>query len=244
MRRILLKIRYDGSNYHGWQVQKNAVSVQQTLQDAIESVFSARLDIHGCSRTDSGVHANEYYCHFDTDKDIACNNITRALNTYLPHDIAVLSAEEVSSDFHARYNAKGKEYIYKFYNSPIRDPFLAKYALQIFKPMDVDRMNRVAQKFIGTYDFSGFCSIKSDVEDTVREITNAFVKKDGDLIIFSIEGNGFLYNMVRIIAGTIVFVENGNIKEEDIEEIILSKDRKRAGKTLPPHGLYLNKVIY
>lgn len=244
MRRILLKIRYDGTCYHGWQVQKNAISVQETMQDAIERIFSARLDIHGCSRTDSGVHANEYYCHFDTDNDIACSNIVRAMNTYLPNDISVVSAENVPPDFHARYSAKSKEYIYKFHNSPIRDPFLCKYALQVFKPLDVERMNRVAKNFMGTHDFKGFCNIKSDVEDTFRKIYLADAVQQGDVVTFRICGNGFLYNMVRIIVGTILFVETGNINENDIPDIIASKDRNRAGKTLPPYGLYLNKIIY
>jgi tRNA pseudouridine38-40 synthase len=247
MRRILLKIAYDGTNYHGWQVQKNASSVQETLQDAMEKIFASRPDLHGCSRTDSGVHANEYYCHFDVDNNIPCNQLVRALNTYLPSDISVSSAEDKDINFHARYSAKSKEYLYKIYNCQIPNPFYDRYCLQVAKSLDVDRMNRVAQNFTGTHDFKGFCSIKTTAEDTIRTIYDCKVEKsdnDKDIIEVKISGDGFLYNMVRIIVGTLLFVEFGNIDEKDIPDIIKSGDRKRAGKTISPKGLYLNKVEY
>lgn len=242
--RKLLTIKYDGTNYHGWQVQSNAITVQEVLQNAFEKMFGERYPVSGCSRTDSGVHANMFCCHFDTEKSIGNYNIAIGLNTYLPSDIAVINCADVDSEFHARYSCKGKEYIYKIYNSKIRDPFLTAFSYQYYKPLNIELMNRAAKHFLGKHDFGGFCSIKSDVEDTVREIKSIDIKKDGELVTFSVTGDGFLYNMVRIIVGTLIFVSEGKISPDDIEDIILSKDRNRAGKTVPPHGLYLNRIFY
>lgn len=244
MRRLLLTIQYDGSSYHGWQVQKNAITIQEVLQDAIEKVFNHRLDVIGCSRTDSGVHANDYKVSFDTDMDIAPENVVMALNGYLPKDVAVVDCCEVDMDFHPRYNVKTKQYVYKLYNGRIRNPFLADYALYYRRDIDVDYLNKEAQAFVGTFDYSGFCSVDSDVEDTVRTVESFSVTRDGDMVYFTVEANGFLYNMVRIMVGTLLFVSEGKIKEGELKSVILSKDRKKAGKTAPPQGLYLNKVKY
>lgn len=244
MRNLLITICYDGSAFHGWQVQKNALAVQQVLQDAIEAVFGERLDVKGCSRTDSGVHANMYCCNFFTDMSISCEGVVMALNTKLPKQIAVLSCREVEQDFHARYNCKSKQYVYKLYNAKIRNPFYADYAYHYRWHIDEDYLNTEAQAFVGTHDFSGFCSSKSDVEDTVRTISSISVKRDGDMVVFTVEADGFLYNMVRIIVGTLIFVNEGKIAQGELAEVIESKCRKRAGKTAPPNGLYLNKVVY
>lgn len=244
MRNLLITICYDGSAFHGWQVQKNALAVQQVLQDAIEAVFGERLDVKGCSRTDSGVHANMYCCNFFTDMSISCEGVVMALNTKLPKQIAVLSCREVEQDFHARYNCKSKQYVYKLYNAKIRNPFYADYAYHYRWHIDEDYLNTEAQAFVGTHDFSGFCSSKSDVEDTVRTISSISVKRDGDMVLFTVEADGFLYNMVRIIVGTLIFVNEGKIAQGELAEVIESKCRKRAGKTAPPNGLYLNKVVY
>lgn len=244
MRRLLLTIQYDGSAYHGWQVQKNAVSVQQVLQDSIEKVFSKRLDVKGCSRTDSGVHANMYCVSIDTDMAISDESVVLALNTYLPIDIAVVSCTQVDDDFHPRYNCKSKQYVYKLYNGKIRNPFLTKYAYHYRYPLDADYLNQQAKAFIGKHDFCGFCSIKSDVEDTVRNVYAFDVWRDGDMVYFKVEADGFLYNMVRIMVGTLLFVNEGKIKKDELSSVIASKDRKRAGKTAPPQGLYLDKVNY
>ncbi len=244
MRNLFLTISYDGSNYHGWQIQKNAITVQEVFQNAVQKVFCEKLDIKGCSRTDSGVHANMYCLSLKTDMNISNESVVRALNTYLPKDIAVNSCEEVDDDFHARYSVKSKEYIYKLYNGKIRNPFLEKYAFQYRYPIDVDYLNKEAKAFIGTYDYSGFCSAHSGVEDTVRTVKDFTVWREGDMVYFKVEADGFLYNMVRIMVGTLLFVSEGKIKEGELKEVILSKNRKKAGKTAPAQGLYLNRVNY
>lgn len=244
MRRLLITITYDGSAYHGWQVQANAVTVQEVFQNAVEKVFNERLDVKGCSRTDSEVHANMYCLTIDTDMNIGNENVVLALNTYLPKDIAVIGCEEASEDFHPRYSCKTKEYVYKIYNGKIRNPFLEKYALHYRYDIDAEYLNREAQAFLGTHDFCGFCSVNSDVEDTVRTIKSISVRRDGDMVYISVEADGFLYNMVRIMVGTLLFINEGKIREGELESIIESKDRKRAGKTAQPQGLYLNKVNY
>lgn len=244
MRRLLLTIKYDGSAYHGWQVQKNAITVQQVLQNAIEKVFGNRLDVIGCSRTDSGVHANMYCLSIDTDMSIGCENVIMAINGYLPKDVAVVDCKEVDLDFHPRYDVKTKQYVYKVYNARIRDPFLADYALHYRVPIDADYLNEEAQAFVGEHDFCGFCSIDSDVENTVRCVKSFSVERDGDMVNFTVEADGFLYNMVRIMIGTLLFVNEGKIKQGEISSVISSKDRTKAGKTAPPQGLYLNRVNY
>ncbi|WP_308617891.1 tRNA pseudouridine(38-40) synthase TruA [uncultured Eubacterium sp.] len=244
MRRLLVTIRYDGSAYHGYQVQSNALTVQEVFQNALQKVFGKRLDVKGCSRTDSGVHANMYCISFDTDMNISNESVILALNTYLPEDVAAYDCKEVDMDFHPRYNCKSKEYIYKIYNGKYRNPFYAKYALWYRWNIDAEYLNNEAQAFIGKYDYSGFCSIKTDVEDTVREIYYCKVWREDDFVFFKVCGDGFLYNMVRIMVGTLLFVSEGKIKSGELKSIILSKDRKKAGKTAPPQGLYLNNVSY
>lgn len=244
MRKLLITIQYDGSAYHGWQVQSNAITVQQVFQNAVESVFGSRLDIKGCSRTDSGVHANMYCLTLDTDMDISCNGVVMALNGYLPKDIAVKDCTEVDEDFHPRYSVKTKEYLYKLHNGASRDAFLGKYAYYYHRSIDADYLNTEAKAFIGTFDYCGFCSAKSDVEDTVRTVTAFDVWREGDMVYFRVEADGFLYNMVRIMVGTLLFINESKISEGELPEIIKSKDRRRAGKTAPPQGLYLNKVNY
>lgn len=244
MRRLLVTIRYDGSAYHGYQVQSNALTVQEVFQNAVQKVFGKRLDVKGCSRTDSGVHANMYCISFDTDMNISNESVILALNTYLPEDVAAYDCKKVDMDFHPRYNCKLKEYIYKIYNGKYRNPFYAKYALWYRWNIDAEYLNNEAQAFVGKYDYSGFCSIKSDVEDTVREIYSFKVWREDDFVYFKVCGDGFLYNMVRIMVGTLLFVSEGKIKSGELKSIILSKDRKKAGKTAPPQGLYLNNVSY
>lgn len=242
--RVLLKISYLGTNYHGWQVQPNGITVQEAMQNALESVYGFRPELTGCSRTDAGVHAREFYCHYDTDKYIPEKGIVAALNSALPDDITVLDCEYVSSEFHCRYSAKGKNYIYQIYNSPVNDPFLADRAWHISRPLDVNKMNEFAKHLVGKFDFYGFSSSGRTVTDTVRTITECNVTKCGDMVTLSVSADGFLYNMVRIIVGTAVCVSDGKIDPADTEEIILSKERKNAGPTAPPHGLMLNKVFY
>lgn len=244
MPNLLLTIRYDGSNYHGWQVQKNALSVQEVLQNALEKLYRERPDVKGCSRTDTGVHAAmycvSYFAPFYTDEF----HTVSALNTYLPDDIKAYACREVPDDFHARYNSGGKEYRYVIYNGKYPNPFFEKYSFHYKYPLDEKELDKAAKKFIGTFDFSAFCSANSDVGDTVRTIYDCSVTREGECVIFKVSGNGFLYNMVRIMVGTIIDVAKGKITADDILPIIESKDRSRAGKTLAAKGLFLNKVFY
>ncbi|MBR2134410.1 MAG: tRNA pseudouridine(38-40) synthase TruA [Eubacterium sp.] len=244
MRNLLITIQYDGSCYHGWQVQKNALSVQEVFQNAVEKVFLKRLDVKGCSRTDTGVHANMYCLTLMTDMKISDEGVIMALNTHLPDDIAVIDCIEVDKDFHPRYSCKSKEYVYKLYNGKRPNPFYSKYAFHYHREIDADYLNEEAQAFVGTYDYQAFCSSKTDIEDTVRTVKSFSVWREGDMVFFKVEADGFLYNMVRIMVGTLLFVSEGKIKSGELKSVILSKDRSKAGKTAQPQGLYLNKVNY
>lgn len=242
--RVLLKISYLGTGYHGWQVQPNGITVQEEIQNALESVYKVRLGITGCSRTDAGVHANEFYCHYDTEKLISEQGIISALNCTLPDDIAVLDCRYVENDFHARYSAKGKNYVYLIYNSSTPNPFYEDRCWRIARKLDVDKMNSFAQSLVGKHDFLGFSSSGRTVEDTVRTIYNCSVERKNDFIEISVTADGFLYNMVRIIVGTLVDVSDGKISDDSASEILASKNRVLAGATAPAKGLYLNKVLY
>ncbi len=239
-----MTIRYLGTAYSGWQVQVNAPSVQQTLQDAVEKLFGVRENIVGCSRTDAGVHANMYCCNIRTGSTLPCEVVVRGLNAHLPEDMAVLSCEEVGFDFHARYDCTGKEYIYIIRNSQIRDPFMINRCWDFKKKIDADFLNEQAEAFCGEHDFKAFCSAGSSVQSTVRKVDYFTVERNGDSIIMSVKANGFLYNMVRIMVGTLTDITLGRIQSGTVPEIIASLDRSSAGITAPPQGLYLNRVFY
>ncbi len=244
MRNLLLTIRFLGTAYHGWQIQQNAVTVQEKLQAALKAVLGSQPDIKGCSRTDTGVHASRFCVSLKTESRIPCDKLPIALNVNLPMDIAVHSCREVPEDFHARYDAKGKRYIYKILNTPLRDPFYDGLALHCPRPIDEKVMNEACRHYIGTHDFASFCASGSSVEDTVRTVFDASVHREGDLVIFTVSADGFLYNMVRIMVGTLLAVNEGKLSPSDIPAIISSCDRNRAGITAPPHGLYLDEVFY
>lgn len=244
MRNLLIEISYCGTRYHGFQVQTNAITVCEVFQDAVERLFGSRLDVKGCSRTDTGVHAKSYMLSMLTDSEIECRGCLYGLNRYLPHDIAVLSVREVPEDFHARYSCTGKEYVYRILNSRVKDPFSPNLAYRFGYDLDVDMLNSEAQGFVGTHDFASFQSAGSDVTDTVRTIHSFTVHREGDYVVFTVSGNGFLYNMVRILVGTLVFISMGRIDRGSIPKIIAARDRQRGGKTMPPQGLYLNRVFY
>lgn len=244
LRNLLLTIKYLGTAYCGWQVQANASSVQQTLQDAVEKLFCVRESIVGCSRTDAGVHANMYCCNIRTESKLPCDVVVRGLNSYLPSDISVISCREVDYDFHARYDCTGKEYVYLIRNTPIPDPFLYGRCWSFNKHIDADFLNIQAQAFCGTHDFKAFCSSGSSVQTTVRTVKSFSVTREEDMIKMSVEADGFLYNMVRIMVGTLTDISLGKIMPDTIGDIINSLDRSRAGVTAPPQGLYLNKVFY
>ena len=243
---IKLIISYLGTNYCGWQVQKNAVSIQEKIQDAVQSVFGNRYNVKGCSRTDRGVHANHFCCCVYTDGKISIQSekIPLALNRFLPDDISVTNAEYVSDLFHPRYDVKYKEYEYVIWNSAEKNPFLFDRAYHYPKKLDDTVMNDAAKLFIGKHDFSSFMASGSGIIDAVREIYYFDVKRIDGKIIINVAADGFLYNMVRILVGTLIEVSEGKIKKDDIKNIIYSKNRKNAGFTAPPQGLYLNKVVY
>lgn len=242
--RRLLTISYVGTAYHGWQVQHNACTVQQCVQNALERVLGHRPDLTGCSRTDAGVHARAFCAHFDSDSTIPNRRLPIALNAHLPADIAVTSCISVADDFHARYNALGKTYCYQILNRATRDPFLQQQCWQVSHPIDLQSLNRCAAAFVGTHDFKGFCASGSSVVDTVRTVTDCHAEQDGALIRLYITANGFLYNMVRIITGTLIDIQRGKLAEDALDEIIASCARENAGVTAPPHGLFLEKVHY
>lgn len=238
-------LTYDGSAYHGWQMQENAISVQQRVCEAAEHIFNQKITVNGCSRTDSKVHANMFCSNFRFDGEKRDEEkIVRGLNAILPEDIRALECEYVHEDFHARFDCKGKEYIYKIWNGKVGNPFLNNYALFYPYALDADLLNSQAKDFVGTHDFSAFCAAGSVVKDTVRTIYDCSVEREGNLVIFRVKGDGFLYNMVRIMVGTLLYIGCGKIEKDTIPEIILSKDRIRAGITAEPQGLYLNKVFY
>ena len=244
MRNLRLKLKFVGTKFHGWQIQENAKSVQGEIQKAVDRIFGDNSPVYGCSRTDAGVHANEYYCNFHTNKTIPCGKTVDAVNANIDDDISVISCDEVDADFHSRYDCKSKEYIYLIRNSSVRDPFLNGRVWLYKYKLDEELMNKAAINFIGKYDFASFCSTGSSVVDTVRTVTDAKVERDGDILKFTVSADGFLYNMVRIMTGTLVNVSENKIGPDDIKKIILSKDRSLAGITAPPQGLYLNRVLY
>lgn len=244
-RNFLIKLSYDGARYHGWQIQENALTVQQVFQEALYKITGLREDIKACSRTDTGVHAREFCVSLKTESPIAPERLLAALNHYLPEDVAVKSCQTVPLDFHARYSCQGKEYVYQIWNHPVREPFLAGRALHYWYPIDPVMLDRAAKGYVGRHDFSSFCTLdRREKGDLTRTVTTAKVERDGDLVTFTVAADGFLYNMVRIMVGTLLRVQQGKFTPEDIPGIIEAKDRKAAGPTAPACGLYLNRVFY
>lgn len=245
MRNLLLKLSFDGSGYHGFQVQKNALSVSEVFQKALHEVLGHTTDIKGCSRTDTGVHANMFCVSFFTTSAISPTSLLRGLTSKLPEDIGVYECIPVPSDFHARYSSVGKRYVYKVYNTFIRDPFMAGRVHYFYPALDTAAMRRAARDFCGTHDFSAFCSSGSKPGiNPVRTIFSFDVKERDGLILFEVSGNGFLYNMVRIMVGTLLDVGRGKIPEDAVAGIITGRDRDFAGPTAPARGLYLDRVFY
>ncbi len=242
------KIKYLGTAFHGFQVQPEKRTVQGTLCEALREACGVVCKVTGCSRTDAGVHANEFCLTVEAEgATVPPEKLPVAVSRFLPEDLCLYFAKECDSDFHPRYDVKEKEYLYRVINSRIYDPF--EYGRAWFLPRaigeaQIEKMRLAARAFIGKHDFSAFMSEGSDVEDTVREVTSLTVDMQGNLIEIKIRADGFLYNMVRIIVGTLTEVAYGRISPDSISEIIASCDRKRAGMTAPPEGLYLNRVIY
>lgn len=248
--KYLIKVKYVGDNFAGFQYQNNLRTVQGELTSKFSELFSSECKVTGCSRTDSGVHANCFCATLETPGDashIPVEKLPLAVSAIMPPDISVFYAEEVSDEFHPRYDVKSKEYIYKIYLSETPDPFLYNRAWQIKAPIDdlkLERMKRAAEHIKGRQDFSSFMASGSKIKDAVRTVYSLEVYREGRMINVKISADGFLYNMVRIIVGTLVDVASGRISPDDIPEIIKSRDRSRAGMTAPAYALYLNSVVY
>lgn len=246
MRNLKVCIAYNGAAYHGFQRQSNAVTIQQTIEERLKKLLKTEITINGCSRTDTGVHAREFFFSFKTDAKIPCEGFVLGMNALLPDDIAVLSCEDTDENFHARFSAKGKEYVYRVKNTPQRDVFTDKLALWYHGELDEKKMNKAAKLFIGEHDFAAFCKAeaKEHLKSTVREIYDFSVRRENDEIIFTVSGSGFLHNMVRIMVGTLIYVSEEKRTEADILRSLETGERETAGKTIDPRGLYLNKVFY
>ena len=244
MRNLKVFTAYCGTAYHGFQRQENAVGVQNILEEKLSMLTNGDVKINGCSRTDTGVHANEYCFSFETEHSIPCNNIIRGMNSILPDDISILSCEEVPADFHARYSCIAKEYEYLILNRQSKDPFLADRALHYPFKLDIPLIEKAAQDFVGIHDFTSFCGTANLKENTVRTIEYFKVIQNENLVKLIVKGDGFLYNMVRIMVGTLIFINEGKLDAGSIPAIIEAKDRNLAGKTIGAQGLYLNKVFY
>lgn len=243
---ILLKIAYDGTNYSGWQTQNNALAIQDSVEAALSKLHGGiKTPIIGCSRTDAGVHALGYCGNFHTELTIPPEKFSYALNPMLPEDIKIVESRQVPEDFHARFSVKSKTYLYRFYASPFRSPLLANRAWHIVHQPDLRAMQEAAEYLKGTHDFTSFMAMGSYPTTTVRTIFDTKVVQDQyGIYSFSVTGDGFLYNMVRIMAGTLVYAGLGKIPPKEIPEIIHSRNRKKAGITAPAEGLYLAQVNY
>lgn len=245
-RKIALTLMYDGKDFCGWQVQPNAYTVQQAVQDSLERVLGVRPDVSGCSRTDSGVHANMYVCHINAEGiSLSPNALMRAVNANFKGRISCYGAEYKEKDFHARYSCIGKEYLYRIWNAGYRNPFLEDYSMYVPKHIPDDKLSFVGEEFSGTHDFAAFMSKGSKItEDTVRTVSYFRTERKGGLLEIYVRADGFLYNMVRIMVGTYLEAAKGNIGPGDVAKIIENRDRKYAGDTARAQGLFLNKVFY
>ena len=242
----LLELSYSGAKYSGFQIQKNAKTVAGELTRAAALLFGCPCKINGCSRTDAGVHANQFYAAvnlFGEGNNVPVERIPAAINCLLPYDIAVKSSKTVPDGYNPRFEAVCKEYKYVIYNSAYKNPFYHKLKLPYGRPLDAEALDKEAKDFIGAHDFSAFMASGSDVMTTVRNVFDASVKRQGDDVIFTVSADGFLYNMVRIMTGTLLYIAEGKIPSGSIPRIIESKNRAKAGITVSADGLYLNKVI-
>lgn len=244
MKRVRLKVAYDGTNYCGWQVQPNEVTIEGVLNETLSELLDEEIEVVGASRTDSGVHADGNYCIFDTETHIPAEKIAYAMNQRLPEDITIIKSEEVDEDWHPRFQESMKTYKYRIVNREMPDPIRRLYSHFTYSKLDVDAMKEAAKYLVGEHDFASFCSAGSQVESTIRTIESLEVTQNGDEIDVIVQGNGFLYNMVRIIVGTLLEAGEGKISPSDMQKILDSKDRGLAGKTAVAKGLKLVKIEY
>ncbi|MFC4323806.1 tRNA pseudouridine(38-40) synthase TruA [Litchfieldia salsa] len=244
MKRLKCTISYDGTNFHGYQIQPNQRSVQETLEATLTHMHKKPVLVVGSGRTDAKVHAVGQVIHFDTSLNIPVLKWEKALNALLPTDIVVQRVEEVSNEFHARFDVIKKEYRYKVSRTPGRDVFKRHYSYHYPYPLDLLKIQEAMNLLIGTHDFTSFCSAKTEVKDKIRTLYHVELIEKDDELIFRFVGNGFLYNMVRILVGTLLEVGQGKTQPQEIQTILEKQDRTLSGKTAPGHGLYLWKVSY
>jgi len=244
MRNIALKLKYTGTAYHGWQVQKNAVSVAETLEKCLAQVVGHSVKCTGAGRTDAGVHAQVYVANFRTSSTIPCDRLPLAVNTRLPEDIVVVKATQVGDGFNAIGSCLKKEYTYKIYNSRIRDPFYVNRVWFYPKHLDETVMQAAADRFVGTHDFAAVRSVGTETRTTVRTVHYFDIQREGDIISCRVCADGFLYNMVRAMVGTCVYAAEGKFAPEDVAAILENRNRTAAGPTVPPDGLYMTNLWY
>ena len=244
MKRIKLTVAYDGTDYCGWQIQKNGITVEEVVNRALSRLTGEEITVVGASRTDAGVHARGNVAVFDTDTRIPAERIAYAVNALLPEDVVVVRSEEVPAGWHPRKCVSVKTYEYRILNKEFPDPVRRRDTYFVSFSLDIERMRRAAEYLKGEHDFKSFCSAQTAVETTVRTIYDLDIKKEGEIITIRVRGNGFLYNMVRIIAGTLAGVGRGYFEPEDMERMLEAKDRTQAGVTAPPQGLTLVGIEY
>ena len=243
-KRIMLTVAYDGTNYCGWQIQPNGITIEGVLNEKLSELLKENVSVIGASRTDSGVHALCNIAVFDTTSPIPGEKMSYALNQRLPEDIRIVGSKEVALDFHPRHCETLKTYEYHIVNAPFPNPMKRLYCHFTYVPCDVEAMQKAAEYLVGEHDFKSFCTVGAQVESTVRKITDLQVFRTEDEIVIRVTGTGFLYNMVRIIAGTLMAVGMGKLEPEAVAGIIESKDRSKAGQTAEPQGLTLMHIYY
>jgi len=244
VKNIALNIMYDGSRYHGWQVQKSEVTVAGTLESVLTRLCEHPVKVHGCGRTDAGVHAEKYCVNFKTTSNIPDDRLPLAINSLLPPDISVQSAMQVPDEFDANLSCIKKEYTYRIFNSRIRNPFYSGRVHFYPHVLNIDAMRQAAQHFVGTHDFAAVRSVGTETKTTVRTVFWYELEECDDIFELRACANGFLYNMARAMAGTLLYVSEGKISPDDIPALLEQKDRRSTGPTVPPDGLYLTKLWY
>jgi tRNA pseudouridine38-40 synthase len=237
-------IQYDGTNYSGWQIQPNRVTIQGTLQQILHKITEEKVTIHASGRTDAGVHALGQVASFKMEKVMKASSLQSALNSLLPQDIRIIHLDEAPDEFNAQYNANNKEYQYQIFTGKVLSPFLYRYFYHLPVELDITEMKKAAEKFIGEHDFSAFKSAESTCKNYIRKVSQSDIVSNKDIIYYIVVANGFMHYMVRTMVGTLIEVGRGKITAEQIEKIITSKNRAKAGATAPPQGLFLIKVNY
>ncbi len=243
-KRVRLIVAYDGTNYHGWQVQNNGITIESELNRCLSELLGEPIEVIGASRTDAGVHALGNVAVFDTNARMPAEKISYALNQRLPEDIRIQKSEEVATDWHPRYCDSRKTYEYRIYRGEFALPTKRLYSLFTYHKLDVEKMQEAAEYFVGEHDFKSFCQVNAQVKSTVRTVTEVKVYEEGPDIIIRVTGNGFLYNMVRIMTGTLLEIGQGKRNPQEIPDMIAAKNREAAGPTAPAHGLMLVKYEF